>query len=70
MVEWCDVAQCYKWLNSRSHEKYSNLNAWFTIPAIVLSTISEKTSTPLGQQYLPLCVAKGSNLYSSVVIIT
>ena len=24
----------------------------------------KKTSTPLGQQYLPLCVAKGSNLYS------
>ena len=23
MVEWCDVAQCYKWLNSKSHEKYS-----------------------------------------------
>jgi hypothetical protein len=52
MVEWCDVAQCYKWLNSRSHEKYSNLNAWFTIPAIVLSTISGTAS--FAQSSLPV----------------
>ena len=39
MVEWCDVAQCYKWLNARSHAKYAYLHAWFTIPAIIFSTI-------------------------------
>ena len=39
MVEWCDVAQCYKWLNSRAHSHYSYLHAWFTIPAIIFSTI-------------------------------
>jgi len=40
MVEWCDVAQCYKWLNTRSHSMYSYMHAWFTIPAIIFSTIS------------------------------
>lgn len=44
MVEWCDVAQCYKWLNCRSHSKYSYLHAWFTIPAIIFSTISGTAS--------------------------
>lgn len=44
MVEWCDVAQCYKWMNSRSHVKYSNLQAWYTIPAIILSTLSGTAS--------------------------
>jgi|TARA_B110000093_G_scaffold144725_1_gene156417 hypothetical protein len=44
MVEWCDVAQCYKWLNSRSHSKYSYMHAWFTIPAIIFSTISGTAS--------------------------
>lgn len=44
MVEWCDVAQCYKWLNSRSHTHYSKLHAWFTIPAIIFSTISGTAS--------------------------
>jgi hypothetical protein len=44
MVEWCDVAQCYKWLNTRSHAKYSYLHAWFTIPAIIFSTVSGTAS--------------------------
>jgi len=62
MVEWCDVAQCYKWLNARSHQKFSNLNAWFTIPAIVLSTISgtasfAQTSLPLEYQtFSPMAI--------------
>jgi hypothetical protein len=62
MVEWCDVAQCYKWLHSRSHEKYANRNAWYTIPAIVLSTISgtasfAQTSLPLQyQSYAPMAI--------------
>jgi hypothetical protein len=62
MVEWCDVAQCYKWLNSRAHMKYSYMNAWFTIPAIVLSTISgtasfAQTSIPAAYQtYSPMAI--------------
>ena len=44
MVEWCDIAQCYKWLNTRSHAKYAYLHAWFTIPAIIFSTISGTAS--------------------------
>ena len=44
LVEWCDAAQCYKWLHARSHVKYSLMHAWFTIPAIILSTISGTAS--------------------------
>lgn len=51
LVEWCDVAQCYKWLNLRSHTKLSNLHAWFTIPAIIFSTISGTAS--FAQQSFP-----------------
>jgi hypothetical protein len=62
MVEWCDVAQCYKWLNTRAHAKYSYMHAWFTIPAIVLSTISgtasfAQTSLPTAyQSYSPMAI--------------
>jgi hypothetical protein len=62
MVEWCDIAQCYKWLNSRSHMKYSYMNAWFTIPAIVLSTITGTASFAQGsipvayQTYAPMAI--------------
>jgi hypothetical protein len=62
MVEWCDVAQCYKWLNAESHARYSYMHAWFTIPAIVLSTVSgtasfAQTSLPLAYQvYSPMAI--------------
>ena len=60
MVEWCDIAQCYKWLNTRAHQIYSRRHAWFTIPAIVLSTITgtaafAQTSLPIQYQvYAPM----------------
>jgi hypothetical protein len=62
LVEWCDVAQCYKWLNMRSHAKYSRLHAWFTIPAIILSTISgtasfaQQSFPPSTQAFVPMAV--------------
>lgn len=62
MVEWCDIAQCYKWLNSKAHLKYSYMNAWFTIPAITLSTITgtasfAQTSIPIEYQtYAPMAI--------------
>lgn len=51
LVEWCDIAQCYKWLNMKAHSSYSYMNAWFTIPAIILSTISGTAS--FAQESIP-----------------
>jgi len=62
MVEWCDIAQCYKWLNTRAHAKLSKAHAWFTIPAITLSTITgtasfAQSSLPIGmQEYAPAII--------------
>jgi len=62
LVEWCDIAQCYKWLNSRAHTKFSFMHAWFTIPTITFSTISgtasfAQTSLPLEYQtYAPMII--------------
>ncbi len=39
-IEWSDKAMCYRWLHSRSYKIYSFRNAWFTIPVIVMSTIT------------------------------
>lgn len=44
LVEWCDIAQCYKWLNYHSYLKYSVLQAWFTIPVIIMSTVTGTAS--------------------------
>ena len=62
MVEWCDIAQCYKWLNTRSHAKYSYLHAWFTIPAIIFSTLSGTAS--FAQDSLPL----SARVYAPAII--
>lgn len=40
LTEWADKAMCYKWLHSRANSMYSRLNAWYTIPVIVISTLT------------------------------
>lgn len=44
LVEWCDIAKIYKWLNSRTNRKLSRQHALFTIPTITLSTITGTAS--------------------------
>jgi hypothetical protein len=38
--EWSDKAQVYRWLHARSHAMFRKKHAMFTIPVIVLSTIT------------------------------
>ena len=40
LVEWADKAMCYHWLHSKSNQKYSYINLWFTIPVIIISTVT------------------------------
>lgn len=40
LVEWGDKALCYKWLHSRSNAFFTKINAWITIPIIILSTLT------------------------------
>ena len=54
LVEWCDIAQCYKWLYTRSHTRFASMHAWFTIPTIIFSTVSGTASfaqASLPQEY-------------------
>lgn len=40
LVDWADKAMCYRWLHARSHQRFSMINTYFTIPVIVMSTIT------------------------------
>ena len=40
LAEWADKAMCYRWMHSKSENKYSYLSKLFTIPVIVLSTLT------------------------------
>jgi hypothetical protein len=70
--EWCDVAKCYKWLHNRAHQKYSVLHAWFTIPAIIFSTISgtasfAQASLPASMQTLAPMVIGSVNIIIGIL---
>lgn len=62
LVEWADSAIVYRWMHNKAQETFSRLHAWFTIPAIVLSTISgtasfAQTSLPVAyQSYAPMAI--------------
>tara|TARA_A100001015_G_C14923636_1_gene685340 strand:+ start:99 stop:1022 length:924 start_codon:yes stop_codon:yes gene_type:complete len=40
LKQWADKAQCYQWLHNKSRAVYQRKNAWYTIPVIIISTIT------------------------------
>lgn len=40
MIDWADKAICYKWMHQRAHANYSKKNTLFTIPVIIMSTLT------------------------------
>ena len=40
LIDWADKANCYKWLHFKSQNKYNKKRNWFTIPVIIMSTIT------------------------------
>ncbi len=48
---WADKAQCYQMLHDRSHKRYWCLNAWFSIPVIIIGTITGTAN--FAQQNVP-----------------
>lgn len=40
LIEWADKAMCYRWLHSKANAMFSSLNAWYTIPVIIISTLT------------------------------
>lgn len=72
LVEWADKAMCYRWLHSKSHELYSMLNAWYTIPVIVISTLTGTANfaqerVPPNYQYIFVMVVGGFNILAGII---
>jgi len=51
LIEWADKAMCYRWLHAKANSLYSHLNAWYTIPVIVISTVTGTAN--FAQQRVP-----------------
>jgi hypothetical protein len=48
MAKWADIAGCYRWLHDKSEKGFSLRNAWFTIPVIIVSTLTGTANFALG----------------------
>lgn len=40
LVDWADKAMCYRWMHSKANQGYARKNAWYTIPVIIMSTLT------------------------------
>lgn len=40
LVDWADKAMCYRWLHAQANSKLTTASRWFTIPVIIISTIT------------------------------
>ena len=72
LIEWADKAMCYRWLHSKSNALYSYLNAIYTIPVIIISTLTGTAN--FAQQRVPeqyqaffMMVVGGFNLLGGIV---
>jgi hypothetical protein len=51
LSEWADKALCYKWLHTNCYAKYQRLHNMYTIPVIVMSTLTGTAN--FAQEKLP-----------------
>jgi len=72
LIEWADKAMCYRWLHSKSNTLYSSLNAWYTIPCIIISTLAGTANfaqqrVPEQYQGLFTMVVGGVNILGGII---
>ena len=52
LIEWADKAMCYRWLHAKANIMFNSLNAWYTIPVIIISTLTGTAN--FAQERVPL----------------
>ena len=71
-IDWADKASCYKWLHTKSKIKYSKKRNMYTIPVIVLSTLTGTANFALERvplKYRSECsiVIGGVNIIAGII---
>ena len=59
LVDWADKAMCYRWLHAQSNMKYAILTRWYTIPVIIISTLTGTANFAqdrVPENYIPVFV--------------
>jgi hypothetical protein len=71
-VDWADKAACYTWLHDESYNKYHIKRNWYTIPVIIMSTLTGTANFALERvptEYQATCsIAIGSiNILAGII---
>jgi hypothetical protein len=72
LIEWADKAMCYRWLHSKANVLFSRLNAWYTIPVIIISTLTGTANfaqgrVPLEYQNYFVMLVGGFNILAGII---
>ena len=72
LIEWGDKAMCYRWLHSKANAMFSTLNTWYTIPVIVISTLTGTANfaqerVPLNFQTYFVMIVGGFNILAGII---
>jgi hypothetical protein len=72
LIEWADKAMCYRWLHSKSNMMFSSLNAWYTIPVIIISTLTGTANfaqerVPFEYQNIFVMIVGGFNILAGII---
>lgn len=72
LVDWADKAMCYRWLHSKNTDKYKKLNALFTVPVIIMSTLTGTANfayerVPQDMQSYYSMIVGGVNILAGIV---
>ena len=72
LVEWADKAMCYRWLHTRANAMYNTLNAFYTVPVFIISTLTGTANFaqdrgPLNYQGLFVMIVGAFNILAGII---
>tara|TARA_Y100000741_G_scaffold244691_2_gene187739 strand:- start:4965 stop:5954 length:990 start_codon:yes stop_codon:yes gene_type:complete len=72
LIEWSDKAICYRWLHSTSHYEYASKTRWFTIPVIIMSTLTGTANfaqSRIPENYIPYytIIVGATNIIAGII---
>jgi len=73
LAEWSEKASCYRWLHHNSEKRYRCRNFAFTIPVIILSTLTGTANfamdsfVPQEQKKMAMGIVGGFNIFAGIM---
>lgn len=73
LAEWSEKSSCYRWLHNRCEKKYRRKYFAFSIPVIILSTLSGAASVglssyvPQDKQEMGQAIVGGVNIFAGII---